>query len=224
MSLALAVLRPEPGAAATVARIEAEGRRAVRLPLFAVRAVPWGTPKSADYDALLATSANAFRHGGPDLAQLRALPVHAVGAATAAAARAAGFTVARTGERDMAALLPALAGMRVLRLAGREHRPAPDLDTRIVYAADALSPDLSPLADAVALLHSPRAAARLATLARDRARIAIAAISPAARAAAGSGWRAAAIAPAPTDDALVSAAIALADELTLPGGGRIEGA
>ena len=44
------------------------------------------------------TSANAIRHGGAGLERLRSLPVHAVGEATAAAAREAGFAVAGIGE------------------------------------------------------------------------------------------------------------------------------
>ena len=37
----LAVLRPEPGNTATAGRIEAAGARAIRLPLFAVKALDW---------------------------------------------------------------------------------------------------------------------------------------------------------------------------------------
>ena len=65
MSRPLAVLRPEPGNGATAARIEELGFRAIRLPLFAVRALAWTMPDAADHDALLLTSANAVRFGGP---------------------------------------------------------------------------------------------------------------------------------------------------------------
>jgi uroporphyrinogen-III synthase len=37
MTRSLAVLRPEPGNAATAARIEARGLTAIRLPLFEMR-------------------------------------------------------------------------------------------------------------------------------------------------------------------------------------------
>ena len=107
MSRPIAVLRPEPGNGATVAAIEAAGGMAIRLPLFAAAPVAWHAPDPAAFDALLLTSANALRHGGPELAALRSLPVHAVGGATAAAARQAGFAVAHAGTGDGAALVAA---------------------------------------------------------------------------------------------------------------------
>ncbi|KQN25454.1 hypothetical protein ASE86_04245 [Sphingomonas sp. Leaf33] len=208
MTQTLAVLRPEPGNAATAARIEELGHVALRLPLFAVRALAWEVPDPADFDALLLSSANAVRHAGPGLARLRSLPVHAVGSATAAAAQAAGLTVAAVGEGGVDALAPP---GRVLRLVGREHRSAPAARTIPVYASDALSPDLSALPHTTALLHSPRAAARLSALVGERGHIAIAAISDAARVAAGTGWRSVAVADHPSDAALIAAALALAD-------------
>ncbi|MFD1787796.1 uroporphyrinogen-III synthase [Sphingomonas floccifaciens] len=207
MTQRLAVLRPEPGNAATADRIEALGHVALRLPLFVVRPLDWHMPDPAEFDSLLLSSANAVRHAGPDLSRLTALPVHAVGQASAAAARAAGFSVVAVGEGGIDALSPP---GRVLRLVGREHRPAPAARTIAVYASDALTPDLSMLDGATALLHSPRAAARLAGLV-DPSGIAIATISPAALDAAGSGWRRVAIADRPTDAALIAAALALAD-------------
>ena len=69
---------------------------------------------------------------------------------------------------------------------------------------------------AVALLHSPRAAAHCSrgwsTRPGWRAAIAIAAISAAAARRAGAGWRAAAVAAAPTDAALLAAAAKLCDQ------------
>ena len=44
MSLPIAVLRPEPGNRVTAAAVEAAGRRAIRLPLFEIVAVPWEAP------------------------------------------------------------------------------------------------------------------------------------------------------------------------------------
>lgn len=204
----LAVLRPEPGNAETAARVQALGHVALRLPLFAVRPLDWTVPDSADFDSLLLSSANAVRHAGPGLAALNELPVHAVGRATAAAAEAAGLTVVATGATNIAALDPP---GRVLRLVGREHRPATAARTIAVYASEPLSPDLSALAGATALLHSPRAAARISALVQDRETIAIAAISAAALVAAGPGWRGVAVAERPTDDALIAAALTLAD-------------
>jgi len=204
----LAVLRPEPGNAATAARIEAAGLVALRLPLFVVRALAWHAPSPVRYDGLLLTSANAIRHGGAELDRLKALPVHAVGAATAEAARAAGFAIAQIGSGGIDDLR--IEG-RLLHLAGRERRTPPGVDAIGVYASDPLTPGLAPLRGGVALLHSPRAAARLAALVADRDAIAIAAISEATIEAAGRGWRATTVADAATDSALIAVARGLAD-------------
>lgn len=218
MSRPLAVLRPEPGNAATAAAIEALGRRAIRLPLFDIVPLAWDGPPPGEYDALILTSANAVRHAGPALSTYAALPVHAVGAATASAARAAGLTVVATGATDGRGLLDAArAGgvTRALLLTARDRAVAahPALAAiRAVYASETVGGiDPAPLAGSVALVHSPRAALRLAELVRDRATVAVAAISAAAGAALGTGWRATAVADAPTDAALIAAAAILAD-------------
>jgi uroporphyrinogen-III synthase len=57
----VAVLRPEPGNAATCARAATAGFAPLALPFFAVRAIAWATPDPAHYDALVLTSANALR-------------------------------------------------------------------------------------------------------------------------------------------------------------------
>ena len=79
----LAVLRPEPGARATVERARAMGLDAFAMPLFKVEAVAWDVPDPNEFDALLLTSANAVRHGGAGLRRVLDSPVHAVGEATA---------------------------------------------------------------------------------------------------------------------------------------------
>ena len=84
----LIVIRPEPGCSATVAAGRAAGLDVHGHPLIAIRPRSWQTPDPAQFDALLAGSANVFRHGGPGLAGLKRLPVYAVGETTAAAARA----------------------------------------------------------------------------------------------------------------------------------------
>ncbi len=220
MSLLL-VLRPEPGAGATAARAATLEHACVVAPLFAVHPLDWAPPDPRDFDAVLMTSANAARLGGPALARFTALPLHAVGAATAAAARAAGFTQVVTGEADAGALLAHAArdGIgRLLHLAGREHvaaeRAGMHVERRIVYASEPVEA-LPPAAGealaggAVALLHSPRAAALFARLAPDRVRIVC--LSPAVADAAGGGWASVAIAAAPTDDALLAAAAGVCD-------------
>ena len=45
------ILRPEPGAGATLARAEAAGIAAVAIPLFEVAAVDWVAPDPAGFDA-----------------------------------------------------------------------------------------------------------------------------------------------------------------------------
>ena len=77
MNRPIVVLRPEPGARATVARIEALGGHALAAPLFAIRPLPWTPPDPADHDALVLTSANAARMAGAGLARVAALPAFA---------------------------------------------------------------------------------------------------------------------------------------------------
>lgn len=91
------VVRPEPGCTATAARIDArDGWHAVKLPLTERRAT--GAPRpEGSLTAIALTSAAAVPHVPPDL---RSLPVHAIGEATARAARAAGMEVATVGTGD----------------------------------------------------------------------------------------------------------------------------
>jgi len=210
------VLRPEPGASATVARARALGLDAVSIPLFEVEAVAWTAPDPANFDALLLTSANAVRHGGTTLDVFRALPVHAVGDATAKAARAAGFTIAdsRTGGVD--ALLESLGPeLRLLHLCGEDRRAPTDAPQAITavpsYRSRAIDPPpgLERAVGAVVLVHSPRAGQRFAELVEDRGTVAIAAISAAAAEAAGTGWREIHVAVEPNDDTLLALAARL---------------
>jgi uroporphyrinogen-III synthase len=222
MKRAIAVLRPQPGNRVTAAAIEGRGRAAIRLPLFEVRPVAWDAPDPAGFDALILTSANAIRHAGPRLSALVSLPVHAVGEATAEAARRAGLPVVSVG-RDGAAELVANAEAsgigRALHLSGREHTLRPGgIVARIipVYASEALpvAPDaVAGLAGSVALVQSARAAHRLAELVAvpARARIALVTASASVAAAAGAGWEVTVVAPAPHAEALIDTAIALAD-------------
>ena len=221
----LLVLRPEPGAAATIRRATAAGYAATAAPIFTVAPVAWDAPDPGAHDALMLTSANAVLHAGPALALYRGLPVYAVGEATGAAATAAGFVDVRAGTKDAAALVELMARdgrTRPLHLAGREHRAIEDaafpIARRIVYAADPV--DALPAAartaierDAVALIHSARAGAVFASLLEaagiEPGRVAIAAIS---EAAAAGRWRAVAVADAPHDSALLAAAARLCEK------------
>lgn len=208
----LVILRPEPGASRTAARAEAMGLDVRLMPLFTVVPVEWRAPDPARFDGLVLTSANAVRHGGEELEKLKALPVHAVGEATAAMARAAGFTIASVGEggsRDMH--LP--DGQRLLHLAGSEHHGTGAAATIAVYEARPLDhpPGLEALANCVAAVHSPRAGRRLAELVESRRSIRIAAISPAAAEACGRGWRQVEAATQPNDPALLALAARLCE-------------
>jgi uroporphyrinogen-III synthase len=224
MSRAIAVLRPEPGNTATAAAIEALGLIAIRLPLFEVHAVDWTVPDVTRFDALLLTSANAPRHAGPGLAALRGLPVHAVGDATAAAARDAGLEVVAVGDRDGAALVAAaeMNGVRHGLLLGGRDRATEEhpiiAETITVYASDPIAipvESLDQLAGSVVLLHSARAARRVADLIDragiDRRTVRLAAISAAAADAAGGDWERIAAVPSPDGAALIALACVLAD-------------
>lgn len=210
------VLRPEPGASETAERARKLGLEATVLPLFAIEPVAWTVP-DGEYDGLLLTSANAVRHAGPGIAQLQHLPVYAVGQATAAAARNAGFRVCATGDGGVESFLASVdPSLRLLRLCGadRTEIAAADVPAQaVVYRARPLDPpDLSAIAGSLALIHSPRAGRRFGELVQDQETIAIAAISSAAAAAAGGGWGSVAVALQPTDDALLALAARLCNK------------
>lgn len=220
MTRPIAVLRPEPGNAATMARVTAAGLQAIALPLFVVRPLAWTAPDPADFDGILFTSANAVRHGGKELARLTGLPAFAVGENSAQAARAAGFDVKASGAGDAAAIIAqarASGHVRLLHLGGQER--SIDIEGAIaVYASEPMpiaTADLTGLTGSVAMLHSVRAAQRLgelldsANMARDL--LALVAISRAVAQAAGTGWRTVATATVPRDDAMIAVAGTLVD-------------
>src|SRR4051794_39882487 len=120
------VTRPREQAAATSALLVAMGHEALIDPVLEIRRLPLPRRMSlADVAAIAITSANAV----PALAGMPAgLPVFAVGAATAAAARAAGWNEVHAAAGDGADLarlmrqsLPSTAGV-VLHLAGHNVR------------------------------------------------------------------------------------------------------
>lgn len=218
------VLRPQPGATATAQALRAEGYDPLICPLFVIEQVAWTPADPSAYDALLVGSANVFRHGGPALADLKDLPVYAVGGKTARMATDLGFRVRGQGVGGLAALLPMLAEdghQHILRLAGEDHVDLPGsrlaIDTRIVYRSralpmpEALREELA--RPAVVLLHSARAATHFATLVDtagiDRGRISLALFAPALFDAAGDGWAAIKVASSTDDGALLDVAKAL---------------
>ncbi len=141
------VTRPEPGASDTAARVAALGYQPVIAPLLEIRPLRAPLPPSANVQAILATSGNAI----PSLPMShRHLPLFAVGEATAARARAAGFAQVTSADGDsaaLAALVAASCDMRggpLLFVCGREqgNALAKDLRSRgfrvirrVVYAA-----------------------------------------------------------------------------------------
>lgn len=209
------ILRPEPGASATLERAKAARIHAVAIPLFEVVPVEWAAPRAGDFDAMLLTSANAAREGGPELAALRGLPAYCVGEATAAAARDAGLRVAGIGAGGAAALVDQVPdGLRLLHLTGVEHQPVSGVAAIAVYTSRAIEPPppLAALRGGVAMVHSARAGERLAELVGDRGDIAIAAISAAAAEACGVGWRTVRTIDAPADGALLALAAELCQD------------
>ena len=217
----LVILRPEPGASATAARARAMGLAAVAMPLFEVEPVDWVAPDPGSFEGLLLTSANAVRQSGEGLLSVRQLPVYAVGEATAAAAREAGFDVAASGEGGVEQLLGSIPpDLRLLHLCG-EHRIEPQAAQEITavpaYRSSALPMpgDFRGIEGQVAVVHSPRAGQRLGELADeagiDRSTVRIAAISEAAASGVGAGWERCEAADTPDEAALLALAARLCD-------------
>lgn len=218
----LFVLRPQPAADRTAARIAALGLRAVVHPLFAPQPLDWTPPRIEDFDALLLTSANGVRLARPGLCRYRSLPAYAVGAATALALKEAGFVNVTTGTADGNAIAARIARdghHAILHLGGRHVAPLDPGPLRIdriaVYAmvesaqADALPAMIEP--GDVLLIHSPRAGQRAAALLSPSARatLHIVAISPAAALTAGDGWASVRSSAQPQDDAMLALAARL---------------
>lgn len=214
----LLVLRPEPGASATVAKARACGLDAVAVPLFEIEPVAWEAPDVAGFDGLLLTSGNAVRFGGVALESLRALKAYTVGEATAAAAREAGFDIAATGDSGVDRLLRSIEpDLELLHLCGADRREPSDAKQAITAiaayrAVPVEAPDLRSADGNVALIHSPRAGRRFAELVAERDSISIAAISKAAADTVGDGWKAVHVSKQPSDDALLVLAAQLCDK------------
>ncbi|MFN3815711.1 uroporphyrinogen-III synthase [Brevundimonas sp.] len=176
--LRLWVTRARPGAEATAARLTAMGHHPLVSPLLSVRRLKPRIDLSG-VGAIAFTS----RNGVAAFAALeRALPVFTVGDATAGAAREAGFRHVRSASGDVTALAALITAQPVdgaVLIAGARE-PAGDLPgalkaagvqtrTAVLYAAVA-APGGRGLAALKAgkldgvLIHSPRAARRLADL------------------------------------------------------------
>lgn len=202
------ILRSEPGARATAFQVSQRGFEPVVVPLFDVVAVAW-TPPTGTFDAVAMTSANAARHGGVGLRALRHLPLYAVGEATVAAARAAGFadiTVGTGDADDLARAIP--RGVQLVHLCGTERRPLPipGVTEIAIYTTVPRAVDLAAITNThVALVHAASAGARLAELVPPsrRAPLRLIAISARAAAACGAGWHTLDVARRPREDAML---------------------
>ena len=213
------VTRTQPGAGATAARLREDGHDPIVAPVLGVQPIATSIDLTG-VDALAFTSRNGVEAFVALTREGRALPVFAVGDATADAARACGFRTVQSAGGDVTALAERIASAApgvVLHAAARD--PAGDLvgllrehgvTARAVATYDTLplEPDeaLAQLAaiDAV-LVHSPKAARRLAGLiAPDSASPLFACISEAAAAPLrGAGHEKVRSAPFPDEAALL---------------------
>jgi uroporphyrinogen-III synthase len=216
----LVILRPEPGASATADAARRLGLEPILIPLFQIEPVAWTAPDPSNFDGLLLTSANAVRAGGRELRKYLKLPVHAVGEATAAAARGEGFQVETVGSGGVESLLASLPpNLKLLHLSGADRREPTSAAQRIsvvsVYRSTPLPlpENFRAVVGAVVAVHSPRAGARLAELARDSGlelkSTLIAAISAETATAVGKGWQQVEATSEPNERALLALAARL---------------
>ncbi len=186
------VTRPEPGASATAQALRSAGFEPVVLPLTGIRPLEIAETALPAFDAVALTSANAVRHVPEWLGRSTlTVPVHAVGAASAQAAREAGFANVIAGPGDAAGLASAISqtlapGSTVLYLCGKVRKPEFELELRSrgIRAVPVETYDTVPtdLADAdmrkldvgglfAVLVHSAEAAKALAKLAKRPAAV-----------------------------------------------------
>lgn len=107
----LLVTRPRPDAEAQAARLKALGHEAILSPLLEIEFLDPGPLPLEGAQAIIVTSANALRalQQSERLAQTIALPLFAVGAATADMARELGFDLVKQGEGSAESLAPVIA-------------------------------------------------------------------------------------------------------------------
>ena len=211
------VTRAQPGAERTAERVRAMGATALVQPLLTIQHLA-PVIDLADVTGLVFTSLNGVA-AFADLNSDRSLPVWAVGAATAQAARAAGFTQVVSADGDLSALSRLIrarhpAGRTLLHLRALE--PAGDLAALVadhapvrglaVYASMP-TPGPVPAEFDVVLIHSPRAAQVLAARAGSGwgCRLAVAISPAAARPLTGLDLAGVHVADTPDEPALIAA-------------------
>jgi uroporphyrinogen-III synthase len=148
----LLVTRPEPESEETAARLRALGHDVLIAPLLRIEPAPDAEIGTGPWSGIIITSRNAARavEGHPRFAELRALPLFAVGRRTAAAARSAGFADVLSADGDADDLVRLIVAhrttfaTRLLYLAGADRAAdvAGDLreaglsaDTVVIYRA-----------------------------------------------------------------------------------------
>jgi len=129
---AVLVTRPDPDHETTAAALRARGYEVLLAPVLRLEPMPFSPGNAADYGAVIVTSANALRAVAPQLKDhpLLRLPLFAVGAQTAAAARRLGFVAVISADGDAQALrecvvrsvgaAPAAGASPLLYLAGAD--------------------------------------------------------------------------------------------------------
>ena len=179
MTRRVALFRAQDAAAVTAGRLSQLGFSAICAPVIETVARPF-SPKRTDYDAIVATSANAFVADAP---VERSARVYVVGARTARAAEARGWRLAAPPAREVQQLVQTLMrdiapGAHALYIAGRDRKArledelgaVASLETVEAYAAEARAAwrpaEIREIAASSAALHySPRSAALAARLA-----------------------------------------------------------
>jgi uroporphyrinogen-III synthase len=178
------ITRARPAADATAERVQALGHEAIVAPLLVVHDIEDAVIDLGGVAALAFTSANGVRAFAEKSGE-RGLRVFTVGAATAQAARQAGFRSVLSADGDVEALAEGIAGRRgeifgaVLHAGAKELAGdlAGELGRRGVEARRLVLYETTPatiseaqakslLKSHAVLLHSPRAAQALAKLVR----------------------------------------------------------
>jgi uroporphyrinogen-III synthase len=213
------ITRTLPEADATARRVSARGHTPIVAPVLEARPVAGARPDLVGVDAIAFTSGHAIA-AFAKLTPTRDLPVFTVGDATAALARAAGFTDVHSADGNAETLAELIAreqrsGVLVLHPTARE--PAADLTALLAQRGVQAMPLTvyethptllaAPPADADSVLvHSARAAARVSAIIEQAGRLDLEAyaISPAAaRPLAALGLARLQAAPFPNESALL---------------------
>ena len=107
----LLVTRPDEDASATIAALEALGHEAIAAPLLTIHPIADAAIPEEAWQAILITSANGARAiaGHSDFEKLKSIPVLTVGAASAEAAREAGFVSVVSAEGNVELLVELVA-------------------------------------------------------------------------------------------------------------------